>query len=405
MPSDFTATSAPAAATAAGEQARTAGHRQRWMRIRLNRLRQEWPLLIWLLVGGVVLWSVSRGQVFERMNGQVEEDYQYIAPVQGGRLLKIHVKPGDHVEPGGMVAELDPEPWNHQMRGLLLALSTRHNDKLLPMERERSSLSLQLGTLKESIAADEGRLAALTAAPAGPDRPLLVKEQKAQGDLQAQAGEVRARLETTRRMVPELEAGMAKLDVEMARLRSKAAETAAASVEDDRESLLALFPEEERIQFQELLDGRSHCRIASAIGGTVDKVVKTPGDYLEPGDHVIEMAGQPRHITAFLSTDEAAALQPGDRVWVTPAHSREWSIHESTVIRAAPDAERLPLSSKAGNGAYKPGRRITVAFPSSARAVSPDGIPALRPGEGITVHISHPGEFSILRKLKSMAVD
>lgn len=379
--------------------------RQRWWRIRRDRLRQGWPWLIWLVVGGVVVWSVSRGHVLERMNGQVEEDYQYIAPAQEGRLLRILVKPGDRVEPGGMVAELDPEPWNLQIRGLLLGLANKRQEDLSSRLRERASIERELGALRETLAADEGRLAGLVPSSKTSGAPLLMKQQGKADAVVADAGEISGRLQVTRELIPKLESRLAEMDAETIRLKLAAEHAAAATPGDDPSTLLALFPETERIRLQELLHGRDHCRIFSAKGGVVDKLVKTPGDHLLAGDHLLEMVGHPKHITAFVSSDEAAALQPGDRVWVTPAHGRKRSIHESTVVRAAPDAERLPLSSKAGSGAYQAGRRITVAFPPSARAAGEGTAAGLLPGEGVTVHLKHPGDLSLFTKLSTMATE
>ncbi|MES2705232.1 MAG: HlyD family efflux transporter periplasmic adaptor subunit [Verrucomicrobiota bacterium] len=411
MSSDTSSTSpATDSRHAPGSGSANAGlKRQRWWRIRRGRLRQEWPWLIWLIVGGVVVWSVSRGRVFERMNGQVEENYQHIAPAQGGRLLKILVKPGDAVEPGGIVAELDPEPWNKQIQGLLMSLAGRRQSDLTSVVRERASITRELNILRETAAADEGRLATLvpsaSRAPAAGGNPLLLKQQEALDSRRAEAAEITGRQEVTRAMVTKLESRLAAMDADMSRRQAEADQTAGASFQDAPGTLLALFPAEERIQLQELLDGRDHCRIASSIGGVVDKLVKTPGDYLLAGDHLLEMVGRPKHITAFVSTDEAADLQPGAKVWVTPAHGRKWAVHETTIIRAAPDAERLPLSSKAGSGAYQAGRRITVAFPPSAHASGPDAVAGLLPGEGITVHLAHPGDLSLFRKLSTMAAE
>lgn len=419
-PADADSTNPPAVSKAS--TAKTGDLRRRWWRIRRGRLVLEWPWLIWILVAGVLIWSVSRGQLFERMNGQVEENYQYIAPNQDGRILKILVKPGDHVEPGGIVAELDPEPWNLQLRALLHVISGQREATLTAHLREHGIVSQQLRALQATASSDEGRLRALggppdaeadanaattgktTNAKTSPGA-VLFKFQQSKDLRTADAGEASSRLTATRAMIAEVEASLAEMEKKTPVLKDAAIFAASPELFNDLENQLSLFNETERGQLQELIDNRSHCRIASAKGGIIDKVVKNPGDYLRAGDPLLEMVGHPKFITAFISDAEAAALRPGDPVWITPAHGRQWTVHESTVVRAAPGAERLPLSSRAGNGSYKAGRRITVAFPASALATPGKTTSTLLPGEGITVHLTHPGDLSFIRKLGTMGLD
>lgn len=376
-------------------------HRHRWLRIRWERLRQEWPWLIWLVVAGIILWTFSRGHVFERMNGQVEENYQFIAPSQAGRLHRILVQPGDSVPPGGVVAELDPTPWQDRIQVLLAARVQDHRAKVTDLQRQREKIRQELQGIRIQTGGDTSRLAALPSPEnrSQTARNLLPALQSDSEALQAESAELRGRMDAANRTIPSLEAQLADLDADIARSQTEADRAATISPGETPDKLRALFPKERKTEIGELLDGIRHCKIVSAQGGIVDRITKLPGDYLQAGTSFLEMSGHPAMITAFLSDAEAASLRPGDPVWITPAHGKKRDIHQSTFVRAAPDAERLPHSSRAGKGAYTAGRRVTVAFPPSAIPSGPDGLPGLMPGEGITVHLAHPGEISFLQKL------
>lgn len=375
--------------------------RDRWLRIRWERLRREWPWLVCIAVAGISLGIFSRGIVFERMNGQVEENYQFIAPSQAGRLHRVLVEPGDTVPPGGIVAELDPLPWHDRIQVLLAAQVHDRRTQVINLQRQREKIRKELQGILIQTGGDTSRLDTLPPpdSRSQASRNLLPTLQADAESLLIESAKLRGRIDSATRSIPSLEAQLADIETDIARCQAETDLAVALTPQENPNQLRALFPQDRQMEIQELLDGIGHCKIVSALGGTVNKVTKLPGDYLQPGTSFIEMSGHPAMITAFLPDAEAASLQPGDPVWVTSAHGKKRDIHQTTFVRAAPDAERLPLSSRAGNGAYRAGRRITVAFPPSAVPPGPDGLAGLLPGEGITVYLAHPGDLSFFQKL------
>ena len=80
-----------------------------WMHPRLwiRRILQSWPLLIWLALAVVVSFLYSGTTQFTAMTGVVETIRESVAPLETARLSEIHVRVGQRLKAGDVLATMD----------------------------------------------------------------------------------------------------------------------------------------------------------------------------------------------------------------------------------------------------------------------------------------------------------
>lgn len=68
---------------------------------------QNWPLLVWVAILGLVVWLYQHSEHYGYLTGAIESQIQQIAPVETARLLSVDVVTGQKVKAGDIVARMD----------------------------------------------------------------------------------------------------------------------------------------------------------------------------------------------------------------------------------------------------------------------------------------------------------
>src|SRR5262245_34463731 len=109
-----------------------------------RRILESWPILVWVGMLGLGIWTYRSGVVFTRMNGAVDLEEQLVSPVEDGKVVRVLVKEGDVVPPNGVVAEMDNRALKHELLALVQGIAASRHEDILQLERTRISLQSEL---------------------------------------------------------------------------------------------------------------------------------------------------------------------------------------------------------------------------------------------------------------------
>lgn len=387
--------------------------------LRIRRLVEGWPLLIWLGMAGLAYGMHSRGVTYARMNGAVDVNHQYVTPAEDGMIAKILVEQGDVVQPGTVVAEMDTRAVQQELGALLAGISASRREEILRLDRTRIDLEAELREYAVTVAESSGRLGPLQryltksgtsgAAPGAGSagagsgsvsavasalrRPILLASDALA--IESEIGEIESRVETVRKNITAVEAELGKVGEAIGKIREDAgtAERAVAADEPTAE-LLAALSESERRELGDLKAQLAAGLLRAGKGGVVDRLDKSAGEYVRAGESVLQVVAPTGKIVAFLPQADLGRLKEGDTVWITPAHDRN-AVYESRVSKVSPRISSVYDASSPLPNQRIYGRNIVVPFPEAAGG----NPPLLSPGQTVVIHTSRPGTVPLLNRL------
>ena len=73
----------------------------------IRQLFNGWPWIIWIGAAITVLLLLPGGMHRTRFYGVAERTYEYVSPLEDGRLISLNVSLGDPVHEGQLIGELD----------------------------------------------------------------------------------------------------------------------------------------------------------------------------------------------------------------------------------------------------------------------------------------------------------
>lgn len=299
-----------------------------------------WPWLIWIGAAVTVLLLLPGGMHRIRFYGVAERTYEYISPLESGRLKSLLVNLGDAVHEGQLIGELDNETLASNMLMDQASLmktrdkfqSIRYEIESLKMERARTAAELKIleGQWKRTVDLRERN---------------LILEQDVE--------DVRPQIEATADVLSHYPALITQLEE-----RLKLAE------QD-----VGLFDAEKLKQLQAV-----QCRLEARSAGVVAEVLHQPGDVVETGDPVIRISNvSTSRVIAFMPEDKRLDLAEGERCRIIASASRE--ISHGMVKTITADIRKLPVFTGFGDQILR-GRRIVIELDEGIELV---------PGEQVVV--------------------
>ncbi len=126
---------------------------------RRNLIRQMfngWPWLVWIGAAIAVLVLLPGGMHRVRFYGVAERTYEYVSPLESGRLKSLLVDLGDAVHAGQLIGELDNETLASEML-MDQASLMKTRDKVHSIRYEVEILKLEQAKVAAELKALEGQ--------------------------------------------------------------------------------------------------------------------------------------------------------------------------------------------------------------------------------------------------------
>ena len=353
-----------------------------------RRIINLWPLLVWMGAIAVAFWAYSQGVVFRRMNGAVDPYQENVSPLEEGYFSKLAdgIVRGAHVEADQIVAYMSDTVLEEKISILTQEIDTRrserirnYNDDILKVESELREI--------------EGDLAAARAETDATQREInsMVERMKTL-NLNTEA----QRLALTGPLVSEFNIKIAKYNaVVSVRVKDKT------QVENDRDRLVqerdilakesdpAKYAERNQAaQLAQLNQRKARLTLHASRAGTIDRILKEPGEFVKQGEGVLKIVGSPTQIIGFLAQDQINQISQGQKVWITPTSDRK-RIFDSKVLYLAPRMNSLPDSTGPSANSRLFGRDVLCEYPPNSQ---------LLPGQTVIIWIEPPGEVPLLNQ-------
>lgn len=353
-----------------------------------RRIINLWPLLVWMGAIAVAFWAYSQGVVFRRMNGAVDPYQENVSPLEEGYFSKLAdgIVRGAHVEADQIVAYMSDTVLEEKISILTQEIDTRrserirnYNDDILKVESELREI--------------EGDLAAAQAETDATQREInsMVERMKTL-NLNTEA----QRLALTGPLVSEFNIKIAKYNaVVSVRVKDKT------QVENDRDRLVqerdilakesdpAKYAERNQAaQLAQLNQRKARLTLHASRAGTIDRILKEPGEFVKQGEGVLKIVGSPTQIIGFLAQDQINQISQGQKVWITPTSDRK-RIFDSKVLYLAPRMNSLPDSTGPSANSRLFGRDVLCEYPPNSQ---------LLPGQTVIIWIEPPGEVPLLNQ-------
>ena len=367
-----------------------------------RRILEAWPLLIWVGIGLIAVWTYSQGRVFSRMNGAVDPYQENISPIAEGRVQEILVKRGAFVEPNTIVARMDSSLYERELAGILRGVAANRYEEISRIERQQLDLESELRKLRITDAGDKGRLRALSESRTRLEKSsvgafaALARDQI--DKLNADIGELVGSQEVAKGSIEKVEKTLLRVDAQIEKLKASATATASADATNLTEEVRAgLLPDEQK-DVNELLSSIELCSLRTTRGGTVDRLEKEEGEFVAQGEAVMRVVAEPDQIVAFLPQEQIGKLNVGDTVWITPALDRN-SIFESQVTAISPRINNLADATSPLPNKRMYGRDIVCTFPKAALPAVKGQPGLLVPGQTVTVHVQRPGNIPLMNRI------
>ena len=283
-----------------------------------------WPWLIWLAAAVLAVVLLPGGMYRVRFFGKAEKVYEYVSPLENGRLVSLNVALGDPVEAGQLIGKLD----NATLASELLmdqASLMKTRDKVYSIRYELESMKLEEAKTK-------AKLSALESQWERNQRLLeqrLVLEQDVE-DLLPQIKATKAVLAHYPQVIEQLEA------------RLKAANEDAEQFDSG--------------ELAELV--AAQCRLTATMPGVVAEVLHQPGDIVETGDPVIRISNiATRRVIAFMPEAKRMDLAIGERCRIITQTNHD--VFHGIVKSITADIRKLPVNT-GFNDRMLMGRRIVI---------------------------------------------
>jgi len=306
----------------------------------IRQLFNSWPWLIWIGAAVAVLALLPGGMYRIRLHGVAERTYEYVSPLESGRLKSLHVNLGDTVYEGQLIGELDNETLASEML-MDQASLMKTRDKIQSIKCDIEELKLEEAKTSAELKTLEGRWART--------QELRSKNLILEQDVE----DLRPQIEATREVLKHYPGLIAQLEQRLALAEADS----------------KLLDGDELKALQE-----AQCRLVARSAGVVAEVQHQPGDVVETGDPVVRISNvSTSRIIAFMPEEQRMDLAEGERCKIITSASR--TTHFGTVKSITADIRKLPVFTGFTDQILR-GRRIVIELE--------DGV-ELMPGEQVVV--------------------
>ncbi|MDF7825232.1 HlyD family efflux transporter periplasmic adaptor subunit [Pontiellaceae bacterium B12227] len=312
-------------------------HRRRNL---IRQLFNGWPWLIWMAAAITVLVMLPGGMHRVRFYGVAERTYEYISPLESGRLKSLLVNLGDPIHEGQLIGELDNETLASELL-MDQASLMKTRDKVQSIRVDIESLKLEEAKTAAELKALEGQWART--------EELRSKNLILEQDVE----DVRPQIAATKDVLAHYPNLIAQLEQ---RLKL---------IEADSD----LYSGDELKALQV-----AQCRLTARTAGVVAEVLHQPGDVVETGDPVVRISNvSTSRIIAFMPEEKRMDIAEGERCRIISSASR--AVHHGEVQTVTADIRKLPVFTGFGDQILR-GRRIVIELDAGTELV---------PGEQVVV--------------------
>lgn len=305
-----------------------------------RQLFNGWPWLIWIGAALAVIVLLPGGLHKVQFHGEAERTYEYVSPLESGRLKTLNVRINDIVHEGMLIGELDNESLASEMvMDQASLLKTR--DKIQSIRYDIEGLKMDQARTEADLMALEGEW----------ERTQELLEKKL--ILEQEAVDLRPRIQAEKRILEHYPDLIQTLEERLALLKK------------DEELLTG----EELKALQE-----AQCRLVAKSSGVVAEVLHQPGDVVETGDPVARIGNvSTSRVIAFMPEERRMDLVEGQSCRVITSAGRR--IYLGTVESISADIRKLPVFTGFADQILR-GHRIVIQLDEGYELV---------PGERVVV--------------------
>lgn len=356
-------------------------------RVMLARIKQSWPVLIWLAAAAAVGFLYFRADNFTNMSGVVVAVVEPVAPLQTGRLLSLEVSLGQRVKAGDTLAVMDAALLNARlsieeariieadqtvsgfeqgMMRLALDADAARRDAELELQKvkiEHEVQLVELAEMKRELARREAllKVGMDEASNVAALRPPIAALEK---EIELYPAMKEATLSRIEGASGQLDALRGSLEIEQ---DASILETIKKRATAQREVLRASLD-------KRLLEKDTYV-LKAKRDGIVSRIFSMPGDVVGAGDVILRLVSEESAaVEGFLPEHSIASLLVGQEVGVLRASGGETIL--ATVTAIAPEIQTFPGRVSPIRNQPIRGRRIMFAI---------QGEHTLIPGETVRI--------------------
>ena len=372
-----------------------------------RRVLEAWPVLVWIAIGAAAYFIYRGGVVFVRMNGAVDVYQENITPINEGRLLEIKVKRGDKVPPGTIVAVMDQAPYKLELDSLKREIVADRRDDINDYDLELYKLESDLRDIQTAEAEDTATISELKDVVEGTGQSRTSASPELQRILNASTDTLRAKVDLakakarsalTAQHLSQIGEAIKNTKSVRTKLEQEAALLAKPDVTFEEITKAAALRADEEKLYTELKTKIDLCQLITPHGGTVDRLDKEPGEFVDIGEGVLKIVGDPEQGVCFLPQDQVNDLTMGKKVWIASTSDKSL-IFESIVTGISPRINNLADATSPLPNRRVHGRDIVVQYPVDAKPGAPGEPFKLLPGQTVIVHLEKPGQVPWIDRL------
>jgi len=312
-------------------------HRKRNL---IRQMFNGWPWILWIGAAIAVLVLLPGGMHRIRFYGVAERTYEYISPLESGRLKSLLVNLGDPIHAGQLIGELDNETLASEML-MDQASLMKTRDKVHSIRYEVENLKLEQAKVSAELKALEGQW------------KRTEELQKKNLLLEQEIEDLRPQIAATKEVLAHYPKLIETLN-ERLELAERDAELFSS---DDLKALL-----------------ETQCRLVARTAGVVAEVLHQPGDVIETGDPVVRISNvSTSRIIAFMPEEKRMDLAEGEQCRIITSTGRE--TYHGIVQTVTADIRKLPVFTGFSDQILR-GRRIVIELDKGTE---------LMPGEQVVV--------------------
>ncbi len=376
-----------------------------------RRILECWPVLVWIAIGAAAYFIYRGGVIFVRMNGAVDVYQENITPINKGRLLEIKVKRGDKVPPGTIVAIMDQAPYKLELDSLKREIVADRRDDINDYGLELYKLESDLRDIQTAEAEDAATINELEDVVEGTGQPaanlspemqqLMQRWRNASTDIlraKVDLAKAKGRSALTAQHLSQIGVAIKSTKAVRTKLEEEATLLAKSDVTFEEITKAAALRADEEKLYTQLKTKIDQCQLITPHGGTVDRLDKEPGEFVDVGEGVLKIVGDPEQVVCFLPQDQVNDLTMGKKVWIASTSDKSL-ILESVVTGISPRINNLADATSPLPNRRVHGRDIVVQYPADAKPATKDEPFKLLPGQTVIVHLEKPGKVPWIDRL------
>jgi HlyD family secretion protein len=323
----------------------------------MTRSRARLAAPVAAIVAGGMFWFLSHGGVASSLavRGYVEVIDHAAAPLQAGRVARIAVHMGQHVNPGDVLAVMDTK-----------ALQLRRETARLMLARANADLRAQEVVATAAVARAELMVLRLQSTQTRNKAQLrVVRRQRTRLEKLAAEQLVNARdVEAERLKEADLVASVSVLDAAAVEGRAGLGKaTGGATAVDQLSRRLEPMREAVRLREEELKLAElalEEATVRAHVEGTISAILHREGDVVPVGTELVRIAnGRPGRVLCWIPDRLVQKIKAGQ-----PTRLRGLPFFDTNfkgrVAEISPEVEEIPLRARVSAQVAAWGRRVEI---------------------------------------------